>query len=441
MTDSTPSMSTTKVYNLGVIYSLVVLYALCYQLQSPIEPFLVEKLLKTNDDGEINDIATIYGRMKSIFAITQSIGSLGIGMILDKYGVRTGLFVNFAACALSYYLLSITTSINLLFLAQLPGMAMSGFLCAQTAVLKITNDCTVLQRQKALGRVTLSYTVGGVIGPFIGGKLGRDGDFKMGAFLAVFGSVVAIAMVFLLPKELDSVELVLEKEKKKEEEKKVILPSWLNRTRELLNVVALGLFVKIITSISNSLAKSAQPIILKQLGVNAETMGLVMSLQFAFGGFANGFLLAPLTQWLGGGKSGGVGIVVRNCMGIMGVGYIIQGLLYSNLFNILPESGLGRQQPFILINLFLSLFQFSLGTSITAKNNTLIKQDMQGSLMGLEHSLFAVAGFVGPQLGVKLFNVGGIPGLCCVCSSIFFFTLIVWMRAEGRTGAKKEKLN
>ena len=37
--------------SLLVVYSLVVLYALCYQLQSPIEPFLVDKLLNSTGKG------------------------------------------------------------------------------------------------------------------------------------------------------------------------------------------------------------------------------------------------------------------------------------------------------------------------------------------------------------------------------------------------------
>ena len=37
--------------SLFIVYSLVVLYALCYQLQSPIEPFLVDKLLNSTGKG------------------------------------------------------------------------------------------------------------------------------------------------------------------------------------------------------------------------------------------------------------------------------------------------------------------------------------------------------------------------------------------------------
>jgi hypothetical protein len=48
----------------------------------------------------------------------QSFGSFGFGLILDKWGVRTGLIINFIACACCYGLLSITDTIELLYLSR-----------------------------------------------------------------------------------------------------------------------------------------------------------------------------------------------------------------------------------------------------------------------------------------------------------------------------------
>ena len=159
--------------HLYVVYALVTLYALCYQFQSPIEPFLVSKLLnntKTTTGDNNAELAVAYARVKSIFAISQGVGSLAFGKILDAYGVRVGLIINFLACSCCYYILSITNSISMLYLSKLPGVAMTGFLCAETAVFKLTKGGE--ERVKALGRLYTSYTIGGVLGPFIGGHLG-----------------------------------------------------------------------------------------------------------------------------------------------------------------------------------------------------------------------------------------------------------------------------
>ena len=56
--------------------------------------------------------------MKSLFSLLQFLGSLVFGYLLDKFGVRTGLVINFLACAACYYLLSITTTMEMLFLSK-----------------------------------------------------------------------------------------------------------------------------------------------------------------------------------------------------------------------------------------------------------------------------------------------------------------------------------
>ena len=51
------------------------------------------------------------------------------------------------------------------------------------------------------------------------------------------------------------------------------------------------LLVKLVTSVANSMARSTQPVILKQLGADEAMLGSIMSAQFIFGGAANAVLL------------------------------------------------------------------------------------------------------------------------------------------------------
>tara|TARA_B110000208_G_scaffold188132_1_gene247256 strand:+ start:2037 stop:2591 length:555 start_codon:yes stop_codon:yes gene_type:complete len=127
--DASFSNAATSPAALFIVYGLVVLYALCYQLQKPIEPFLVDKLLNaTSTDGSVSmqDSAKTYANLKSVFSFIQMIGSLIFGGVLDKWGVRVGLIINFTACATFYYILSITDTIALLYLSRIPGVAMAG---------------------------------------------------------------------------------------------------------------------------------------------------------------------------------------------------------------------------------------------------------------------------------------------------------------------------
>ena len=157
---------------------------------------------------------------------------------------------------------------------------MAGFLCAQTAVIKLTEEGPV--RLAALGRLTSAYTVGGVLGPYIGGQLGSSGNYTLGAQSACAGSILAILLVFFLPSQLDAEDKEDDDDREEEDEEEE--EPWSRRVMVVLSLVWLFLFVKIVTSIANSMARSAQPVILKRLGIKEDGMGAVMSFQFAFGG-------------------------------------------------------------------------------------------------------------------------------------------------------------
>lgn len=71
--------------NLYIVYANVILYATCYQLQRPIEPFMVERLGTMDGLANINDE---YARLQSFFSIFQMIGSLFVGVLMEKIGSK-----------------------------------------------------------------------------------------------------------------------------------------------------------------------------------------------------------------------------------------------------------------------------------------------------------------------------------------------------------------
>lgn len=304
---------------------------------------------------------------------------------------------------------------------------MGGFLCAQTAMAKVTADGN--DRITALGRLTSAYTVGGLFGPFLGGMLGSSGNYFLGAQLATGGSLLAIGLVLLLPADLDSDGTDVEKKAKDKsssaaptKDAQPIPESWLGQAALVLRLAGPLLAVKVITGISNNMARSVQSVILKNdLGFDEAKMGSVMSGQFAFGGIANAFLLAPLAVLLGGQMEK----VVRNCVIAMGLAYAVEAVLFApSMALVAPGSSL-MGTIYIAIALFLSVFQFSLATSITAKTQASVPKSMLGTLMGIEHSIFSIAGMTGPLLGTSVFASYGLSGLCLACAAAFFSTLIV----------------
>lgn len=404
-----------------LIYVLVSLYAVCYQLQAPLEPFLVERLV---GKGNTDEAALSYGHLQSFFMVVQTVGSLAFGYLLDFAGVRLGFMINFLCCALQYAVLANTDSLGMLYLSKIPGVGMAGFLCAQTAVSHVTSPGP--ERIESLGRLATAYTIGGIIGPYTGGLLGSKGDYFLSAKLATVGSILAMGMSSLLPstgREPESASAPSLRTRGKPAKTKQPPSHWMVRAGAVLRVAGALLFVKLASGVANSIASSTQSLVLKtQLKFSEADLGFFMSAQFAFGGFANAFLLGPLTAFLGGHAH----LVVGKCLSIMSFGYIAQSLVATMQGYVLPSMFAVRQCSFVAIAMMLSMFQYSLGTSITAESTQLVSEDMKGTLIGLEHGLFSAARIFTPSIGVLILNSAGVSSLYAACAAVFLAVLVFW---------------
>ena len=118
-----------------IVYINIILYATCFQLQRPLEPFLIDKLTSSttptasniiNESSDNNKSSNEYARLQSFFSIIQTFGSLITGYLLDKYTTKLGFLITFIASALSYYILSISTTMSLLYLSKVPSLLQAG---------------------------------------------------------------------------------------------------------------------------------------------------------------------------------------------------------------------------------------------------------------------------------------------------------------------------
>ena len=171
-------MGVRKEWAVYLVLVNVTLYALCYQLQRPVEPFLV-KQLSSGASGA--SVARTYGQLQSFFSFVQTIGSPLIGMLLDRVGARACSVVVFASSAASYGILSVASSIEHLFLSKVAATLQGGFLVAQASVAVATAQAEPAERAAALGRLTTAYTIGATVGPSLGGWFGASGDLYRGA--------------------------------------------------------------------------------------------------------------------------------------------------------------------------------------------------------------------------------------------------------------------
>ena len=394
---------------LGIVYVLVVIYALCYQLQSPLEPFLVETLVKGTD------ASVSYARLQSFFSFVQMVGSFIVGYLLDIVGLRGMFALNFAACAATYALLASATSIEMLFASKLPAMFQAGFLCAQAAAAKLTPDSGP-ERTTALGRLTSAYTVGGVIGPALGGMLGTQAAAK----LAVAGSIMAIGLVSQLSPAMEN------SSSKKADEKQDKLDgrggSWRASMRKIVPLVWPLLLSKMASGLVNSAVQAVRPLVLKNdFHFDQSKLGTFMSAMF-FGNALLGLFLGRITSAFGGAVS-----TVIVCYGAMSLGYGLMALLFEHrllgLHQWIPSGGVWL---FMGLTLAMSLFQFPLATTLTSLSTSRVSPSLKGTLVGAEHATFALAGLIGPAVGVALLDFGRLPAVAASGGLLYAVLFGLW---------------
>eukprot|EP01034_Spumella_vulgaris_P035331 gene35331-43564_t len=236
-------------------------------------------------------------------------------------------------------------------------------------------------RVTALGRLTMSYTIGSVIGPTIGGFLGASGDYYFGAKLAVAGSLLSVVITLFMPDHVAEKVKTEEDIVKESNESKIASTTAIPTIMTVVSIVWLFLSTKIITSVANAMGAAAFPLILKNIySLNESSLGLTMSLMSAFNAVVNGFLLGPILTLAGGNTNFVIAIMI----------------------------------------------QYVLSTTITSESTTRVGQNAKGTLLGLEHSLFAAARVFAPQAGVYLLQEGGVSAVSGACAAVFFGVYVAW---------------
>jgi OCT family organic cation transporter-like MFS transporter 18 len=461
----------------NITYLNIILYALSYQLQRPIEPFLVRSLihqtsssattpnhtdLVQNEESSINQT---YGRLTSFFSLIQTIGSPLVGILLDKIGVcRTSVLV-YTASATSYAILARATTPSGLYWSKVPTLLQHAFLVGQATV---TESDDSLSRAAALGRMTTAYTVGATIGPALGGYLGES-DLYAGARLAVWGSMLSIFLSMLYLKDHTNKHVKVENVNKPMQNNnnssgncthnKSFLQS-IEQTVAYLHHPTIGplLFIKFLNGISSSAFTTILPLILaNKLHFTTAELGYYMS--------ANSFSVAvfacvgigPLMNFLENkaDKLAFWGIGSR-CVSFLTFGLIVWRILTNMADDVdvaLPNE---TCMTIILASVATSIASHAHATSLTTLTTGSVSSEERGAILGLEHGLFSMARVVGPPLGTTLLSNGpslfglddvGANGLwrvifvCVLMDFVLLALLKVWSTRQCTTTVMEVELN
>jgi hypothetical protein len=182
------------------------------------------------------------------------------------------------------------------------------------------------------------------------------------------------------------------------------------------------LMVKVLGGVTQSMHSTALRLVLtQQSGFDASQLGMSMSgRQIAIAAFG-ALGMAPLTNVLGSAgmvRSGLLGRAVLGC---------VMAAIVSSAATDSTEVLLFRV---VAVSIFHALASNVLATGLTTQTTGSVDKQTQGSLLGLEHSLFSLARIGGPRLGTALLETGaGLWTVETACGSLDIFLAVSLMAA------------
>lgn len=182
--------------SLGTLFLTVLLDLLGFGLVVPFLPGVARDL------GASDLVATLAAAM---FSFMQFLFIPLWGRLSDRVGRRPVLLWSIAASVVGMVLLGVSRSLVLLFIARIwSGIATANIAVAQAYIADVTTPET---RAKGMGLLGMAFGLGFIIGPFVGGELGRfevmGQKGTLACFVAAGLSLVNLVMAFFtLPESL-----------------------------------------------------------------------------------------------------------------------------------------------------------------------------------------------------------------------------------------------
>src|SRR6266540_7012967 len=181
---------------LAFIFVTIVLDMLALGMIAPVLPKLVERFV----GGDTAHAAEIYGLFGTVWALMQFFFSPVLGALSDRFGRRTVILLSNFGLGLDYIFMALAPTLWWLF----AGRVISGITAASypTAGAYIADVTPPEKRAAGFGMIGAAWGVGFVMGPALGGLLGKVNPRL--PFWAAAGVTLLNALygLFVLPEAL-----------------------------------------------------------------------------------------------------------------------------------------------------------------------------------------------------------------------------------------------
>lgn len=178
------------------IFLTLLIDVIGFGLIIPVMPDLIKNLADVNTSRA----SEIGGWMLVTYAVMQFIFAPVLGNLSDKYGRRPVLLFSLFGFGIDYLLLSFAPTIGWFFVGRaIAGITGASFTTASAYIADISNEKT---RAKNFGLIGAAFGLGFMIGPAIGGLLGKI-DIRMPFYAAAGLTLINwLYGYFVLPESL-----------------------------------------------------------------------------------------------------------------------------------------------------------------------------------------------------------------------------------------------
>lgn len=328
-----------------------------------------------------------------------------------------GFILAFSSGVCSYSLLAMAENMSMLYLSKVPAAFMHPFMVAQTFMAQQTsgND-----RAEALALLVTAFTIGGTVGPTLGGWLGASGDYYLGAKVSACGMILNVLLAVMLLGGGCSTGSNRKSEDSKG--KSSVLVGYRN---VLMNpAVCIVILTKLCSSTLNSVYGTMYPVILKDnFALNEQEMGYVLSASMLTNALVSKFVVGPLTARFTGSHFCGY------CLACM-------SWCYFHAPVVMPGSGgsdflaqlihIHPAIPFIGLTLLIFAAAFARSSAFTGVNTTVVTSDLKGTAISMEHTMFSISRSVTPIFTSWLSAAMGSGAVCFIVAACETVNALSW---------------
>ncbi|MGE5400802.1 MAG: MFS transporter [Ignavibacteriales bacterium] len=360
--------------SLSVIFLTVFIDLMGFGILIPILPTFATKDLGISEFG--------IGILFASFSLIQFIFNPILGKISDKYGRRPVILLSLMSTVTSYIIFSFSNSFLLLLISRiLGGFGGSNIAVAQAYIADITPK---EERSKGMGIIGMAFGLGFVFGPMIGGILSKYGYPFTGFASAGFSSIALIFAFLFLKETID----VSKTRKQPFKNRKIFDLEYTYKTLKHPDVGLLILLFFVITFSGANIYGTFALLGYKIYHMSNQQIGYQFGIMGVVGAIIQGGFIRMLTE-----KYSEKALILAGAfIMIFGLGLLPYGGNFLGLAIVISVLAIGSGiiQPVVL--------------SMISKYSS---EHEQGTILGLNQSLSALARVLGPLWGGFAFEFIG----------------------------------